>query len=103
MAEDWKDRVKRELKAKGLEISDLSTRLDMSKGEVSRLLHGVREPRFSQLGGIAKILDMQLHELIGDDSILVSDERLKKAVRSMKYIPDDRQDLALEVLKAFES
>ena len=83
MAEDLKDRVKRGLIEKGLKVDDLGARLNLSPGEISRLLLGVKEPIFSQLCEIAKMLDIDLHELISDDFILVSDKRLKKAVKLM--------------------
>ncbi|MCZ6797786.1 MAG: helix-turn-helix transcriptional regulator [Gammaproteobacteria bacterium] len=100
MAEDWTDRAQRELKVKGYENTDVASRLGITEGAVSRLLNDIGEPSFVQLEEIAKMLDMSLSELIGEDAIFVSDKQQIRAVELMQDIGQDRRDLALKVLEA---
>jgi len=100
MAEDWTDRAQRELKVKGYENTDVASRLGITEGAVSRLLNDIGEPSFVQLEEIAKMLDMSLSELIGQDAIFVSDKQQIRAVELMQDIGQDRRDLALKVLEA---
>lgn len=100
MAEDWTDRTQREMKAKGYENTYVATSLGITEGAVSRLLNGIGEPNFVQLEEIAKMLDMSLSELIGEDAIIVSDQHQIRAVELMQDIGQDRRDLALKVLEA---
>ncbi|MCH6566637.1 MAG: helix-turn-helix transcriptional regulator [Proteobacteria bacterium] len=100
MAEDWTDRAQRELKVKGYENTDVASRLGITEGAVSRLLNDIGEPSFVQLEEIAKMLNMSLSELIGEDAIFVSDKQQIRAVELMQDIGQDRRDLALKVLEA---
>ena len=100
MAEDWTDRAQREMKVKGYENTDVASRLGITEGAVSRLLNDIGEPSFVQLEEIAKMLDMSLSELIGEDAIFVSDKQQIRAVELMQDIGQDRRDLALKVLEA---
>ena len=101
MAEEWTDRAQREMKAKGYENTDVASSLGITEGAVSRLLNGIGEPNFVQLEEIAKMLDMTLSELIGEDAVIVSDKQQIRAVELMQDIGQDRRDLALKVLEAF--
>jgi transcriptional regulator with XRE-family HTH domain len=100
MAEEWTDRAQREMKARGYENTDLASSLGITEGAVSRLLNGIGEPGFVQLEGIAKMLDMPLSNLIGEDAVIVSDKQQIRAVELMQDIGQDRRDLALKVLEA---
>jgi len=100
MAEEWTDRAQREMKVKGYENTDVASRLGITEGAVSRLLNDIGEPSFVQLEEIAKMLDMSLSELIGEDAIFVSDKQQIRAVELMQDIGQDRRDLALKVLEA---
>ncbi len=100
MTEEWTDRAQREMKARGYENTDLASSLGITEGAVSRLLNGIGEPGFVQLEGIAKMLDMPLSKLIGEDAVIVSDKQQIRAVELMQDIGQDRRDLALKVLEA---
>jgi transcriptional regulator with XRE-family HTH domain len=100
MAEEWTDRAQREMEAKGHENTDVASSLGITEGAVSRLLNGIGEPSFAQLEEIAKMLDMSLSELIGEDAIFVSDKQQIRAVELMQDIGEDRKKLALKLLQA---
>ena len=100
MAEHWTDRAQRVMKVKGYENTDVASSLGITEGAVSRLLNGIGEPSFVQLEEIAKMLNMSLSELIGEDAVIVSDKQQIRAVELMQDISQDRKDLALKVLEA---
>ncbi len=89
MAEHWTDRAQRVMKVKGYENTDVASRLGITEGAVSRLLNDIGEPSFVQLEEIAKMLDMSLSELIGEDAIFVSDKQQIRAVELMQDIGQD--------------
>lgn len=100
MKPKWTDRVRAGLKAKGFVYRDLAGRLNVTEGAVSHYLNGIREPSLNQVKEIAKMLDMSLSELLGDDATFISDKNQIKAVQIIKELPEDKQEIALRLLES---
>jgi len=100
MKSKWTDRVRSGLKAKGFVYKDLAARLNVTEGAISHYLNGIREPSINQVREIAKMLEMSLSELLGDDATFISDEKQIKAVEIIKSLPKDRQDIAIKLLES---
>ena len=51
---------------------------------------------------MAKVLEMSLSELMGDDARFYSNERQIRAADLMKEIPEDKQEIALRLLESLK-
>jgi transcriptional regulator with XRE-family HTH domain len=51
-------------KRKGITLDELSERMHISKGNLSDIEHGKRDPRFQTLKAIAKGLGLKLQQLV---------------------------------------
>lgn len=102
MSGKWTDRVSARLKAKGYRRLDLARMLDVSEGAVSNYLAGRREPSLNQIKEIARMLDMSLSELLGDDATFISDEDQIKAAKAILEIPKDQRELAFQLLETLK-
>ena len=100
MSNKWTDRVRAGLKAKGFVYKDLAARLNVTEGAISHYLNEIREPSLNQVREIAKMLDMSLSELLGDDATFISDEKQIKAVELIKALPEDKQEIAIKLLES---
>ena len=100
MAGKWTDRVRQGLKAKGFIFDDLALRLGVTRGAISHYLTGIREPNLAQVKEIAKMLDMSLSELLGDDATFITDEKQLRAAEIIKELPDDKKEMALKMLES---
>jgi len=102
MSIKWTDRVRRELKAKGYRFIDLAEKLNVTKGVVSHYLNGIREPNLHQVKEIAKMLNMSVSELLGDDAVLISDEKQIEANEIIKSLSKEKQEIALSILRSLK-
>ena len=98
MASKWTDRVKAKLKADGLVYNDLAEVLNVTEGAVSHYLNGAREPSINQVKEIAKMIDMSLSELLGDDAVFITNLKEIKAAELIQQMPEEKKDLALKLL-----
>lgn len=100
MSGKWTDRVKARLKAKRMKQIDLATALGVSESMVSQYLRGTKGPSVRVFRNMAKVLDMSLSELMGDDARFYSDDKQIRAADLMKEIPEDKQDIAIKLLES---
>ncbi len=102
MSVKWTERVRQGLKAKGYIYKDLASVLNVTEGAVSHYLNGAREPSINQVREMAKMLDLSLSELLGDDAVFLSDENQIEAAKIIKELPDDKKAMALRMLKSLK-
>ena len=102
MSDKWNTRVKARLKALGYRHDDLAERLNVTRGAATHYLNGIREPSINQIKEIAKMLDMSVSELLGDDAVFISDENQIRATEIMKELPKDKQELAIRLLESLK-
>lgn len=102
MSAKWTDRVRAKLKAKQMKQIDLATALGVSESMVSQYLKGTKGPSVKVFRNMAKVLDMSLSELMGDDARFYSNERQIRAADLMKEIPEDKQEIALKLLESLK-
>ncbi len=100
MSQHWTIRAKAALKAKNLYYKDLAVVLNVTESAVSHYLNGIREPSLLQVKDMAKMLDLSVSELLGDDAVFISDETLIKATNLIKDLPDDKKEIALKLLES---
>ena len=100
MSAKWTDRAKARLKAKRMRQLDLATALGVSESMVSQYLRGTKGPSVKVFREMAKVLEMSLSELMGDDARFYADEKQIRAADLMKEIPADKQDIALKLLES---
>lgn len=60
------ERISRQRKKRGITLEKLAYEMDISKGNLSDIEHGKRDPRYSTLRAIAEGLEMPLAQLIKD-------------------------------------
>lgn len=99
---DWTSRVRAGMKAKGYTQDDVASRLHVTRGAISHYLNGIREPNLNQVKELAKMLDMSLSELLGDDATFINDETQLKAVDIIKELPPEKQELAIKLLESLK-
>ncbi len=99
MAADWTDRAKQGLKRKGYVYKDLAAVLNVTEGAASHYLNGAREPSINQVKEIAKMIDLSVSELLGDDAVFISDKKQIEALTIIKQLPEDKKEIALRLLK----
>jgi hypothetical protein len=56
--------IAKERQKRGISLEQLATEMDISKGNLSDIENGKRDPRFSTLAAIAEGLDMGLAEML---------------------------------------
>ena len=56
--------IAKERQKRGISLEQLASEMDISKGNLSDIENGKRDPRFSTLAAIASGLDMDLAELL---------------------------------------
>ena len=66
-SEKWGRRIRAFRKLKGLTQKDLAEKLGVSLSFLGEVERGVREPSIKFLSDIAKVLDIQVEELIPKD------------------------------------
>ena len=98
----WTARVRLALKAKGYTMQDLAVRIGVKQPAVSLYLSGKREPTISQIKEMAKMLDMSLSELLGDDATFIADKKQIEALEEFKQIPDDKKEIAIKLLRSLQ-
>lgn len=64
---DIKDRIKEALEVKGWSAADLSKHSGISKGQISRYIHGTIIPKQSKIGAMATALGVSPAWLMGYD------------------------------------
>ena len=96
----WAITARKAMDRKGLKYADLGAAVGLSFSGVSHQFNGRRSVSLEQIRTYAKMLDLSLNELVGDDAVFVSDENHKKAIAILKEIPADKTELALKMLEA---
>ena len=99
MASKWTDRLKAGLKRKGLVYKDLAVKLNVTEGAVSHYLNEARQPSIDQVKVMAKMVDISVSELLGDDAVFISNEQQIKAAELVGSMSDDKKDIALKLLE----
>ena len=56
--------IAKERQKRGISLDSLATEMDISKGNLSDIENGKRDPRFSTLKAIANGLDMNVSDLL---------------------------------------
>ncbi len=60
------NRISSERKKKGMTLEKLAYEMDISKGNLSDIEHGKRDPRYSTLQAIAEGLEISVSKLLKD-------------------------------------
>jgi transcriptional regulator with XRE-family HTH domain len=97
----WTDRVRAGLRNKGYTFQDLADRIGVTRPAVSMYLTGKREPTLQQVKEIAKMVDLSVSELLGDDATFIADKQQIRAAELIKEVPQELQEQALKVLETF--
>ena len=60
------ERISKQRKKRGITLEKLAYEMGISKGNLSDIEHGKRDPRYSTLKAIAEGLDMHISQLLKD-------------------------------------
>ena len=96
----WSKKLRAGLKAKGLRYKDLADVFGITVSAVGHWTSGRREPSLGQIMTICRMLDIDVHELLGEDPVF-TDEFEIQAANIMKHIPEEKRETALKILEAF--
>lgn len=99
----WYDRVKTELKRRGIIYDQVADALGVSKGSVSHYLTGRYEPSIKQLKVLAGMLEMSLSEMVGDDAYFVTSDDEKRIIDALRKLPQSEREAALALIQGLAS
>ncbi len=99
MTSRWNDRLKSGLKRKKLVYKDIAEKLNVTEGAVSHYLNRAREPSIDQVKKMAKMVDISVSELLGEDAVFISCSKEIKAAQLIRLMSDDKRDMALKLLE----
>ena len=99
----WINKVRSGLKQKGYRQLDLAVRLGVSEGAVSNYLKGKREPSLEVFKEIAKMIEVPVSELLGDDAKFIGNKDQIEAAQIIMELPEDKREMALKMLRALKS
>jgi len=86
------------MKKQKITFKEMAHELDLIESMVSRQINGYRNVNMRQIRIYAKMLNMSLSELVGDDAVFITDPDQLKVVELIKEIPGDKKALALKML-----
>ena len=99
MTSKWNDRLKAGLKRKQLVYRDLAKKLNVTEGAVSHYLNGARDPSIDQVKEMAKMVEISVSELLGDDAVFISCKKEIKAAQLIRSMDSDKKAMALKLLE----
>lgn len=98
---DWRQKLKSQLRSKGITLREIGDALSVTEGAVSHWLSGRREPPIKAIRAMAKLAGVTMDELFGQDSkYLLIDEEEVRIVEMMRAIPAADKDTLLRMLAA---
>ena len=98
----WNEKARMAMKQLGITFKDAGGELGISESAVGHQLNARRSVSIKQIRIYAKMLNMSVSELVGDDALFISDENQIKAVEILKEIPEEKRELALKMLEAIK-
>lgn len=96
----WSKRLRAGMTAKGLRYKDVADVFGITVSAVGHWTSGRREPSLEQIMILCKMLDIDVHELLGEDPVFTDIEEIQ-AAHLMKHIPEDQRATALKILETF--
>jgi len=97
---NWSKRLRAGLTAKGLRYKDIADVFGITVSAVGHWTSGRREPSLDQIMILCKMLDIDIHELLGEDPVFTDAEEIQ-AAQLMKHIPKEQRETALKILETF--
>ncbi len=98
---EYGTRLRELRKAKGYSIYRIHQETGLSQGHISDLEKGINQPKIETLQRVLAPMGITLAEFFnenGETSIL--SDREKELVTHFRTLPDDKADLALQLVKA---
>lgn len=94
----WYDRIRGVLKDRKMTYEEVGKALGVTKGAVGHWLTGTVEIPTHRAKALAKLLDMDLVELIGDDPYIFRNEQEKRVLDAWRAADPQDRELALAIL-----
>lgn len=101
---EYGTRLKQLRKAKGFSMYRLHMESGLSQGHISDLEKCINQPTIETLQKLLTPMGISLAEFFNeDDEVSILNEREKELVSGFRTLPDDKAELALQLIRALNS
>ena len=98
----WYIKARQAMRQAGVKGYELAAMIDKAPSTVSQYLSGERMPPLSVLKEIASVLDVTVPYLTEDDPSFAATDTERLALKSIRAIPKEQQEIALKLLQSLE-
>lgn len=98
----WGKRAQAAMKAKGLILADIAAELDVSIPAVSHWFANKRKPKVEQIIKIARMLDMSVSELVGEDAYFLIKDDERALIDLFRALDTHDRDMVIKMMNSIK-